>query len=39
MAVYLNDLNSEEMSYLTMSMLYSGKTLDLSGIPGVKVDK
>lgn len=39
MASYLNGLNKEEASVLTHSMLHSGRVLDLSDIPGKKVDK
>jgi pyrimidine-nucleoside phosphorylase len=39
MAAYLNDLNDEEAAALTHAMLHSGKVLDLSDIPGKKVDK
>ncbi len=39
MAAFLNGLNNDESTALTRSMLYSGKVLDLSDIPGVKVDK
>ncbi|HEX6982662.1 MAG TPA: thymidine phosphorylase [Balneolaceae bacterium] len=39
MASYLNELNEDEASALTQSMLHSGKILDLSDIPGKKVDK
>lgn len=39
MAAFLNGLNDEESSALTESMLYSGDVLDLSEIPGIKVDK
>ena len=39
MASYLNGLGEEEASALTHSMLHSGRVLDLSDIPGKKVDK
>lgn len=39
MAAFLNELNGDEASALTHSMLHSGKVLDLSDIPGKKVDK
>ncbi|HOP49126.1 MAG TPA: thymidine phosphorylase [Ignavibacteriales bacterium] len=39
MAGFLNGLNTEETSALTHAMLYSGKVLNLSSIPGIKVDK
>lgn len=39
MAAYLNLLNDNEASALTSAMLHSGKVLDLSDIPGKKVDK
>lgn len=39
MASFLNTLNDEEASALTHAMLHSGKVLDLSDIPGKKVDK
>ena len=39
MAICINSLNSEETCLLTEAMLNSGKTIDLSSIPGVKVDK
>ncbi|NGP77194.1 thymidine phosphorylase [Balneolaceae bacterium YR4-1] len=39
MAAYLNRLNNDEASALTGAMLHSGKVLDLSDIPGKKVDK
>jgi pyrimidine-nucleoside phosphorylase len=39
MASYLKGMNSEETSYLTNSMLDSGKVLYLNSIPGIKIDK
>jgi len=39
MAVFLNHLNEDEASALTHAMLHSGEVLDLSDIPGIKVDK
>lgn len=39
MAAFLNGLNAEEASVLTSSMLHSGEVLDLSDIPGRKIDK
>ncbi len=39
MAVFFTHMSDREVSALTDSMVKSGVTLDLSGIPGVKVDK
>ena len=39
MAVFLKGMNKKETALLTKSMLYSGVVLDLSSIPGYKVDK
>ncbi|MEW6702624.1 MAG: thymidine phosphorylase, partial [Bacteroidota bacterium] len=39
MAAFLNGMNKQETASLTKSMLYSGKIIDLSSIPGIKVDK
>ncbi|WP_445666478.1 thymidine phosphorylase [Fodinibius sp. AD559] len=39
MASFLNGMDEDEASALTHSMLHSGRVLDLSDIPGKKVDK
>src|SRR5471032_2025791 len=39
MAVFFSDMSDREISRLTECMLGSGDTIDLSHIPGVKVDK
>lgn len=39
MAVFINGLNGEELTVWTESMLTSGEVLELSDIPGRKVDK
>jgi len=39
MAVFFRGLDDEETVALTHAMLHSGRVLDLSAVPGVKVDK
>lgn len=39
MASFLKGMNKRETSALTKAMLYSGKVIDLSEIPGKKIDK
>lgn len=39
MAAFLNGLNADESAALTDSMLHSGIVVDLSSVPGKKVDK
>lgn len=39
MATYFEDMTDQERATLTMKMMESGDRLDLSQIPGIKVDK
>lgn len=39
MAIYFQNLDSEETSELTLAMADSGSTFDLSSVEGIKVDK
>ena len=39
MAVFFSGMSDREVSAVTESMVNSGSTVDLSSIPGVKVDK
>lgn len=39
MAIYFCKMDDEETVWLTSAMLYSGKTLDLDKINGIKIDK
>lgn len=39
MAIYFQDMNDQERADLTMAIVNSGDTLDLSAIEGIKVDK
>lgn len=39
MAIFFRGMDDEETAALTRAMLHSGDVIDLSGVPGIKVDK
>ena len=39
MAVFYRGMDAEETLHLTMEMMHSGDTLDLSGVSGITADK
>ncbi len=39
MAIYFRGMSNDEIKYLTMAMVNSGKIIDLGSISGIKVDK
>src|SRR5712692_1538945 len=39
MAVYYSNLSENELTALTLAMLHSGQQVDLSDLPGAKIDK
>ncbi|MRS11485.1 MAG: thymidine phosphorylase [Actinobacteria bacterium] len=39
MAAFIRGMSSDETAWLTEAMAHSGRVIDLSGVPGVKVDK
>ena len=39
MAIYFKGMDVDELAAWTDAMLHSGDVIDLSGVPGIKVDK
>jgi len=39
MAIYINNMDEDEIIYLTDAMINSGEKIDLKNVPGLKIDK